>query len=142
MTTGYGSEFWLGNGATPSVLTEVGEVTALEPGGSEWETTEKTHFKSPDRYREFLKTMRSGGSGSVTVNWKPGDATDVLLSAAVDDPEARPYKFVFPTEDDETWEASGDALVLSRTPTIEMDAVMSCTLSLLFTGARAEAAGV
>src|SRR3546814_2358392 len=52
--TGYGSEFHLDDEI--GVLTEVGELIALEPGSEEWGTTETTHFKSPQRRSEEHKS--------------------------------------------------------------------------------------
>jgi len=135
---GHGTQFHLASSA--GVLTKIGELTAIEPGGSEWETTETTHFESPDRYREFEKTLRNGGTGSFQINWNPGDPTDALISDAVDDEGARAYKIVFPTSTG-THEATGTVLVLSRTPTVPMDDKMTCEATLQFTGKRTEAAG-
>src|SRR3546814_13772845 len=58
--TGYGSEFHLADEI--GVLTEVGELIALEPGSEEWGTTETTHFKRSEERRvgkECVSTCRS-----------------------------------------------------------------------------------
>ncbi|MES2173847.1 MAG: phage tail tube protein [Pseudomonadota bacterium] len=136
--TGYGSEFWLG--ATALALTEMGELIAIDPGAQEWGTAETTHFKSPDRTEEFIKTMRNGGSGSFQLNWLPGSPTDQKISEADASPDAWFYKMVVPSTSG-TWEITGSVLVLSRTPTIELKDRMTCNVSLQFTGKRDEAAG-
>ena len=138
--TGYGSEFHLATDA--GVLTEVGELIALEPGSEEWGTTEATHFKSPGRRREYLKTLIETGQGSFQVNWLPGKPTDVLISDAHQDPGARAFKIVVPADNEGgKWEISGFVNVLSRTPTIPLDDRMTCQVTLQFTGERTEAAG-
>lgn len=138
--TGYGSEFHLANGT--NVLTEVGELIALEPGSEEWGTTEATTFKSPGRRREYIKTLIESGQGSFQVNWLPGKPTDVLITEAHQDPGSRAFKIVVPADNEGgTWEISGFVNVLSRTPTIPIDDRMTCQVTLQFTGARTEAAG-
>src|SRR3546814_4198692 len=88
--TGYGSEFHLADEI--GVLTEVGELIALEPGSEEWGTTETTHFKSPQRRREYLKTLIESGQGNFQVNWLPGSPTDELISDAHQSPDVREFK--------------------------------------------------
>src|SRR3546814_1764549 len=78
------------------VLTEVGELIALEPGSEEWGTTETTHFKSPQRRREYLKTLIESGQGNFQVNWLPGSPTDELISDAHQSPDVREFKIVVP----------------------------------------------
>jgi len=137
--TGYGSEFWLENSS--GVLTEMGELIALEPGSEEWGTTEATHFKSPGRRREYIKTLIDSGGGSFQLNWLPGSATDAVISDAHADEGSRLFTMIVPSTTG-TWEISGSVNVLSRTPTIPLDDRMTCNVSLQFTGGRTEAAGV
>lgn len=138
--TGYGSEFHMASAT--GVLTEIGELIALEPGSEEWGTTEATHFKSPGRRREFIKTLIDSGQGSFQVNWLPGSDSDTLISNAHQDPGQREFKIVVPADNEGgTWEISGFVNVLSRTPTIPLDDRMTCQVSLQFTGGRSEAAG-
>lgn len=136
--TGYGSEFWLDDGS--GTLVEIGELIALEPGSEEWGTAEATHFKSPNRRREYIKTLIESGQGSFQVNWLPGSATDTLISAAHNDESSRDFKIVVPSTTG-TWEIEGEVNVLSRTPTIPLDDRMTCNVVLQFTGGRTESAG-
>jgi hypothetical protein len=138
--TGFGSAFRLANGL--GVLTEVGELIALEPGSEEWGTTESTHFKSPGRRREYIKTLIESGQGSFQVNWLPGKPTDVLISEAHQDPGSRAFEIEVPADNEgATWVIGGFVNVLSRTPTIPIDDRMTCQVALQFTGARTEEAG-
>ncbi len=138
--TGFGSEFHLANAS--GALTEIGELIALEPGSEEWGTTEATHFKSPGRRREYIKTLIESGQGSFQVNWLPGAATDQLISEAHQDAGQRAFMIVVPADNEgATWEISGFVNVLSRTPTIPLDDRMTCQVTLQFTGGRTEAAG-
>lgn len=136
--TGYGSEFWLAD--ETDTLQEMGEMIALEPGSEEWGTTEATHFKSPDRRREYIKTLIESGQGSFQLNWLPGSETDQRISNAHADEGSRRFKMVVPSTTG-TWEISGSVNVLSRTPTIPLDDRMTCQVTLQFTGGRNEEAG-
>jgi len=133
--TGFGSEFWLDDGT--GNLVEVGELIALEPGSEEWGTTEATHFKSPGRRREYIKTLIESGQGSFQVNWLPGSDTDQLIADAHADEGSREFKMIVPATTGR-WEIAGTVNVLSRTPTIPMDDRMTCTVTLQFTGGREE----
>lgn len=137
--TGFGSEFWLAAtaGGEP---TEMGEVIALDPGAEEWGTADATHFKSPGRRIERIKTLIDSGQGSFQVNWLPGNTTDVVITEAWTSAAAVPFKMIVPTIAAGRWQVSGTANVLSRTPTIEKDGVLTCTINLDFTGARTEGA--
>jgi hypothetical protein len=138
--TGYGSAFRLANNT--GVLTECGELIGLEPGAEEWATTEVTHFKSPGRRREHIKTLIESGQGSFQVNWLPGSATDALISDAHADPASRDFEIEVPADNEGgTWVIAGSVNVLSRTPTIPLDDRMTCQVALQFTGARTEGAG-
>src|SRR3546814_16429465 len=81
----YGSDYPLADEI--GVLTEVGELIAMEPGSEEWGTKETTHFKSPQRRREYLKKLIESGQGNFQLNWLPGSPTDELLSDAHPSPE-------------------------------------------------------
>src|SRR3546814_2618986 len=83
------------------------------PGSEEWGTTETTHFKSPQRRREYLKTLIESGQGNFQVNWLPGSPTDELISDAHQSPDVREFKIVVPATSG-TWGITGEVLVLSR----------------------------
>src|SRR3546814_11079721 len=91
--TGYGSEFHLADEI--GVLTEVGELIALETGSEEWGTTETTHFTSPQRRRVYLKTLIESGQGNFQVNWLPGSPIDEPISDPQQSPDARECKKVY-----------------------------------------------
>src|SRR3546814_10589601 len=74
----------------------VGELIALESGSEEWGTTDTTHFKSPQRRREYLKTLIEIGQVNFQVNWLPGSPTDELISDAHPSPDVREFKIVVP----------------------------------------------
>lgn len=136
---GYGAEFWLKVGA--GTLTMVGELIELEPGGPSFETTETTHFKSPNRMREYKKTLATPGEGRFAINWVPGNETDELISDAVAEIEPCEFKIVYPgTTADPAQQETGLVNVLSRTPAVPLDDRMTCEVNLQFSGTRTQAA--
>src|SRR3546814_21065350 len=84
------------------------DLIALEPGSEEWGTTETTHFKSPQRRREYLKTLIESGQGHFQVNWMPGPPTDELISDAHQSPDVREFKIDVPATSG-TWGIMGEA---------------------------------
>ena len=139
VTTGFGAQFWLKVGS--GTLTEVGEIIALNPGGAEWSTFEKTHMKSTNRVQEFGKALNNPGTGDFQINWMPGNVTDDLITAAVASVDPCEYKIVYPgTATNPAVKDEGDVLVLSRTPSVPIGDRMTCGVSLQFTGERTEGA--
>lgn len=90
---GYGATAYLDNAAgTPTLC---GEVVSFTPFGMSVATAESTHLSSTSGHREFISTLTDGGEASVTVNFTPGDATDVLVRTAMTDRLVRTLKFTF-----------------------------------------------
>src|SRR3546814_16618932 len=69
--------------------------------------SETTHFKSPQRRREYLKTLIESVQGNFQVNWLPGSPTDELISDAHQSPDVREFKIVVPATSG-TWGITGD----------------------------------
>lgn len=137
--TGFGTTLWLKVGAGP--LTEVGEMIEIEPGGVEWSTYSRMHFTSPGRMNEYGKSIAEPGTGSFQINWMPGNNTDDLITAAVNQIEPCEFELRLPGDvANPAQKESGSVLVLSRTPSVPLDDRMTCEVSLQFTGTRTMAA--
>ncbi|MGK7653150.1 phage tail tube protein [Roseovarius sp. B08] len=79
------------------------EVKEISPPNMSKDTVDVTHMKSPNRFREFIASLRDGGEFSLVVNYVTGDDTgiaDLMADFASDD--AGYYKIVFP--DTTEWE--------------------------------------
>lgn len=138
---GIGAQFWLANNAGTPVLTQLGEITGISLPNSQTEEVEATHFGSPDRRREYISGLIDDGEGTFEMNLVPGSVTDALIRGAQASGLAKSYKVVIP-DGLGTWEVTGTCIVKGYDRTIPIDDRMTATLTVRFTGASAEAAGV
>lgn len=71
---GYGTKLLMGDGASPEVFAEVGEVGDFEDSDS-IELVEVTNHQSPGSKREYIASMKDGAEISFPVNYIPTHAT-------------------------------------------------------------------
>lgn len=62
-------------GASPTVFTEVGEVSSISGPTPDSEEIDVTHLRSTGGFREYLQSFKDGGEISVTANYLPGNAS-------------------------------------------------------------------
>lgn len=91
---------------TGAAYTEVGEVIDVTPPEDSVELVDVTHQKSPGRRKEFKSGFTEGGEGSFTLNWIPGQATDVFCRNWRLSGENRYVRITYPNGAVETWPAS------------------------------------
>jgi predicted secreted protein len=140
---GMGSEFWMDNNAGTPVLTKLGEITGIPLPNPQTGEIEATHFGSPNRRREYISGLIEDGEGDIALNYIPGSATDALLRGAQSSGATKGYKIVIPADmEGGTWEITGDLIVKGYERGVPMDDKMTATVSIRFTGASTEAAGV
>lgn len=136
---GWGAELWIDNAS--GTLTEIAEVIEIGVPTPETAEVEATHFKSPNRRREYISGLIEDGEATFRINYKPSSATSVLLRQAQDSGTTRDYKIVLP-DGTGTWEISGQLIVRRFAPAIPLDGRMTADVVVRFTGAKTEAAGV
>lgn len=137
---GYGATFWIANSS--AVLTELAEITAITLPNPETSEVEATHFKSPNRRREYIAGMIEDGEGTFEINYAPASATATLIQEAQNSGSTREYKITIPGAGVATWEITGSLIVRSFERTVPIDDKMTATLTVRFTGAVTEAAGI
>lgn len=64
---------------SPEAYTDLGEVTNIDLGTDEIELIDVTHMDSPNNTREYIAGLKDGGEVTLTLNYDPSNATDVLL---------------------------------------------------------------
>jgi hypothetical protein len=76
-TSGSGSLFQLGDGASPEGWTTIGEGATVAPIGVKKDLIEVTHFQSTAR--EYIGGLSDGQEFEVTCNYVPTNATQLAL---------------------------------------------------------------
>lgn len=71
---GYGVKLKMGDGASPEVFAEIGEIKDLNDEDSA-ELKEATNHQSPGSRREYIGGLIDGGEITFTVNYDPDGAT-------------------------------------------------------------------
>lgn len=135
---GWGGEVHLSSDNTEANLTELSEVVECTFPQDETDEVDATHLKSPGRRREFIAGMIDGGEVTVTLNYVPGGATDLLLTAAKTTGDTRKVKFVIPDESGTgtaDWNMVTSCFVKKYAPdTMSPDAKITATATLRITG--------
>jgi hypothetical protein len=96
---GWGGKVYLSTDNTEANLTLLGEVTDCTFPSDEVDEVEATHLASPGRRREFISGLIDGGEVTINMNYVPGGATDLLLTAAKESGTTRKVRFVIPSDD-------------------------------------------
>lgn len=140
---GWGGEFWLGDDAEPSVLTELVQVKSFTLPQDEVEQVETSHLKSPGRRREYAPGMIEGGEFEVVLNFRAGSDTDQLIQDALNSGDTRPFKAVIPERGVAVWDVEGDCVVVGYDRgDVNIDDAMEATVSCKITGLPTEQAHV
>src|ERR1044072_7725771 len=79
---GWGGKVFLSSDNTEANLTQLAEVRSCGFPQEETDEHEVTHLLSPDRHKEYIQGLIDGGDFTVTNNYAPGSAPDVLLTNA------------------------------------------------------------
>lgn len=142
---GWGGELHVSSDNTEANLVELLEVREVGFPNDEADEHEVTHLKSPGRRKEFIAGLIDGGEFTATLNYDPGNATDLLLTAAKDTGDTRKIKIVIP-DDSGTgtadWNMVTSAFVKRWAPdTMEANAPITATVTFRVTGALEQGTG-
>lgn len=135
---GWGTEFHLHNGTQLIELEGVFNVTIPEATADD---VEITHYKSPNKVREFMSGLKDLGEFTVEMNFVAGSPTDLLCQAAFGDGDTRPFKTVLPDDEGEpAWEIEGTAYAKGYTRNIPVDDRMTAQITFRAASAASEGA--
>lgn len=95
---GYGITYEISTTTGGSTYTLIGEVYDLELPSDEVEEVDVTHYGSPARTREYIAGVISTGEASFSINWIPGNATDVYLRGLRISGQTRNHRITFPND--------------------------------------------
>jgi hypothetical protein len=142
---GWGGELWVSTDNTEANLVELSEVREVGFPQDETDEHEVTHLKSPGRRKEFIQGLIDGGEFTATLNYDPGDATDLLLTSAKDTGTTRKVRICIPdTSGTGTieWNFTFSAFVKRYAPeNMEANAPITSTVTFRVTGAVEQGTG-
>ena len=127
--TGYNTTVQLDNAS--GVLTTLGDVKSITALPLSVGTVETTTLTSTSGYREYIGTLSGLGECSLTVNFDPLNATDVLVRAAVTDRVARTLKITFP---DSSYQQAEVIVTGWEIGDVTPDGLMEATMTVQGTG--------
>ncbi len=135
---GFGAKFFLHDG---TALVEISDVLSVTPPSPTVETIDATTHGSAGAAREFIAGLIDTGEGSIRVNWVPGSASDVLMSAAVLSRVVKAWKINVPAGTG-TRDFTGNCVVTGyEKDDVVIDDKMTAILSIKVSGLITEAAG-
>lgn len=134
--SGYGTGFFLTVGGTKIEIDEVTKVPFAEEAADDFEVT---HFKSPDRRKEYRGGLIEPGEDTLEINYIPGSPTDESIRDAHTSGEVCAYETYLPAPEGKWWKVSGFLIVKSRSRAIPNNDRMTMTVNVRFTGASGEA---
>jgi hypothetical protein len=142
---GWGGELHVSTDDTEANLVELLEVREVGFPSSEADEHEVTHLKSPNRRKEYIAGLIDGGEFTATLNYDPGNATDLLLTAAQDTGDTRKVKIVIPDNSGTgtaDWNMVTSAFVKKWAPdNMEANAPITATVTFRVTGALEQGTG-
>lgn len=142
---GWGGKLYLATDNTEATLTQLAEVRECGFPNDETDEVEATHLLSPGRRKEFLAGLIDGGEFTATLNYVPGSATDVLLTAAKEAGNTRKIRIVIPDESGTgaaDWNITTSAFVKRYSPdNMTPGEVITATATFRVTGALEQGAG-
>lgn len=142
---GWGGKVYLATDNTEATLTLLMEVTDCTFPQDEADEVEVTHLASPDKRKEFIAGLIDGGECTVNLNYTPGSATDLLLTAAKVAGSTRKVRFVIPSEAGDgsaDWNITTSGFVKRYAPDgMVAGEKISATAVIRITGAQEEGTG-
>lgn len=139
---GWGGEVQLGLDENASSLVELEEVRSCTLPTDEADEHEVTHLKSPNRRKEFISGLIDAGECTISLNYVPGGATDILLTAAAAAGDTRAVRFIIPGQTGVAeWQITTSGFVKRYAPdNVEPNAPITASVTLRITGAKNQAA--
>lgn len=132
---GWGASVWMED--ETNTLTELAEVIELAIPNPQIDEVEATHFKSPDRSKEYIPGLKDNGEISIGMNFIAGSDTDLLITAALQ--TVRGFMVVVPTiEDAGGWAYTFDGLLKGYEKNVPIGDRQTATITIRVSGAVTE----
>lgn len=76
---GYNTEYAIETGEDTNIFVDLLEVTEVTPPEIDVGEEEVTHYKSPNRSREYIPTLSDNGNAVVMMNYLPNSTSDARI---------------------------------------------------------------
>lgn len=114
----------------------VAEVYDIGGPGLSRDTIEVTHHQSPNRWKEFIKSLKDGGEVTFSINYKPTDTTHNVAAGVLgdfaNDTTVDTWSLVFPDSGATTWSFPG--ILTNFEPTEPIDDRLSADITIKVSG--------
>lgn len=132
--TGVGVELRLGNTASPTVYTKIGEVRSISGPEISASLVDATSLDSTGGFKEYIAGIKEGGSVSFEFNYDKDDTPQNTLRDRIVQATqtARSYQIAIPYSPEQT--ITFDALVESYSLSFAPEDPVGGTISLKMTG--------
>lgn len=139
---GWGGELQIGLSSAAASLVEIEEIRSVTLGSDEADEHEVTHLKSPNRRKEFISGLIDAGELTASMNYVPGGASDILLTAAATAGNTRAVRIIIPGQTGVAeWQITTEGFVKRYAPdNVEPNAPITASLTVRLTGAKTQAA--
>jgi len=142
---GWGGKLYVSTDNTEANLVLLSEVRECGFPQDEADEHEVTTLASPGRRKEFIQGLIDGGEFTATMNYDPGAATDLLLTAAKTTGTTRKIRIVIPDTSGTgaaDWNMVTSAFVKKYAPdNMEPNAPITATATFRVTGALEQGTG-
>jgi hypothetical protein len=142
---GWGGKVFVSTDNTEANLTQLIEVVDCTFPTDQTDEIDATHLLSPNRRKEFIPGLIDGGEVTVTINYDPGNATDLLLTAAKNDGTTRKVRFEIPDNSGTgsiDWNFLTSGFIKKYAPDkMSADAKITSTATIRITGALVQGTG-
>ena len=142
---GWGGKVYLATDDTEATLTLLAEVRDTGFPSEETDEHEVTHLASANRHKEYIQGLIDGGEMTLSLNYVPGSASDLLLTAAKETGTVRKARIVVPDESGTgtaDWNFTFSCFVKKYAPDrMEPNSPIMATATLRVTGAVDQGAG-
>ncbi len=119
-----------GGAAGTEVFTAIAMVKGVQGPSLSGSTADITSFDSPNGFREFIGTLRDGGTLTFSINFDPGDTTHAALLADLSAGTTRNFLMEFNDADDSALEIAGIVTGFGITAELEQVVQASCTIKI------------
>lgn len=131
----FGTLLKAGDGGGPELFTTLGEIVSVGGPEVERETIDVTHMESPDKFREFIGSLKDGGEIEVGVNLlvDPAGAFMIKIEQLIDTDDRSNFLISFPDDNATNWGVSAILTSFSKEDA-EVDGKLGASYTLKVSG--------